>query len=425
MSSTDAQLTRPENLLDDYGLKSEGYRLSPEQAQAILDLRLHRLTGLEIDKIHQEYQQIINAIKELIGILSDPDILHNVIRQELIEVKEQFGDVRRTEILDAHLDLCDEDLITVENLVVTLSREGYIKSQPLDMYSAQHRGGRGKMATTVKEEDYVRYLLVASSHDTILCFSTLGKVYWLKVYQVPQGGRSARGRPIVNLLPLSENEKITAILPVKAFTDDRFVFMATEKGTVKKVPLSEFSKPRSNGKIALELNDDDGLVGVDITDGNKDVLMLSDAGKAIRFHEEQVRPMGRGARGVRGIRISAKHKVISLIIVDENATILTATENGYGQRTDLKDYRPMGRGGKGVIAIQVNDRNGAVVAASQVTPEDEVLLITNGGTLVRTRVNEISVIGRNTQGVRLISLNEGEKLVGMEAVQAEEITGVE
>ncbi len=425
MSSVDAELTRPEDLLELYGLQSDGYHLSPEQAQAILDLRLHRLTGLEIDKIHQEYQQIINFIKELIGILSDPDTLHNVIRKELIEVKEQFGDERRTEITDSHTDLSDEDLITVENLVVTLSREGYIKSQPLDMYSAQHRGGRGKMATTVKEEDYVRYLLVASSHDTILCFSTRGKVYWLKVYQVPQGGRSARGRPIVNLLPLEENEKISAILPVKEFSEDRFVFMATEKGTVKKVPLSEFSRPRSNGKIALELSDDDGLVGVGITDGNKDVMLLSDAGKAIRFHEEQVRPMGRGARGVRGIRLSAKQKVISLVIVEENATILTATEKGYGQRTDVEAYRPMGRGGKGVIAIQVNARNGSVVAASQVTPDDEALLITSGGTLVRIRVNEISVIGRNTQGVRLISLSEQEKLVGMEAVQAEENPGVE
>jgi DNA gyrase subunit A len=348
-----------------------------------------------------------------------------VIRQELIEVKDQFGDDRRTEIIDSHTDLCDEDLITVENLVVTLSREGYIKSQPLDTYSTQHRGGRGKMATTVKEEDYVRYLLVASSHDHILCFSTRGKVYWLKVYQVPQGGRSSRGRPIVNLLPLEENEKISAILPVKEFSEDRFVFMATEKGTVKKVPLSEFARQRSNGKIALELNDDDGLVGVGITDGNKDVMLLSDAGKAIRFHEEQVRPMGRGARGVRGIRLSAKQKVISLVIVEENATILTATENGYGQRTDVEAYRPMGRGGKGVIAIQVNKRNGAVVAASQVAPEDEALLITSGGTLVRIRVNEISVIGRNTQGVRLISLSEQEKLVGMEAVQAEEAAGVE
>lgn len=411
--------TRPEDLAPHYGLQEKAYLLSPAQAQAILDLRLHRLTGLEIDKIHEEYQEIILKIKELLGILSDPDQLHAVIREELQEVQRQFGDKRRTEILDVHQDLNSEDLITDEQVVVTLSHEGYVKSQSLSSYQAQRRGGRGKMATTVKEQDFVKNMLVASTHDTILCFSTVGKVYWLKVYQVPQSSRAARGRPIINLLPLTKDEKISAILPIREFTEDRYIFMATEQGAVKKVPLHEFERPRPSGKIAVELPDADHLVGVAITDGKQEIILISDAGKAIRFTEEEVRPMGRGARGVRGIKLKKDQKLISLLIIEAGKQILTATENGYGQRTTLDDYRPTGRGGQGVIAIQVTERNGAVVAATLVNEEDDVLLISNQGTLVRTRVNEISVMGRNTQGVRLIHLTNGEKLVGLEALSAE------
>ncbi len=413
--------TRPEELGEEYGLHKDGYHLSPVQAQAILDLRLHRLTGLEIDKIHKEYKEIILLIAELLKILSNPVRLHEVIREELKEVKDQFGDERRTEILDNKQDFTSEDLITEEDVVVTFSHEGYVKSQSLDSYQAQRRGGRGKMATTVKEQDFVKNMLVASTHDTILCFSTIGKVYWLKVYQVPQGGRAARGRPIVNLLPLNreKQEKISAILPMSEFVKERNIFMATEQGVVKKVPLTEFARPRPSGKIALELADDDHLVGVDITDGSKEVMLLSDTGKAIRFKEKDVRPMGRNARGVRGIKLKADQKLISLIIVDEDAKILTATVRGYGQRTLVSDYRPTGRGGQGVIAIQVSERNGKVVAATQVTDEEDVLLISDQGTLVRTRAKEISVMGRNTQGVRLVNLTKGESLVGLEALPSE------
>jgi len=408
--------TRPDDLDETFGLLSHGYRLSPAQAQAILELRLHRLTGLEQDKIHDEYFKLIDMINALLSILANPDKLHEVIREELREAKAQFADERRTQIMDASLDLSHEDLIEEEEMVVTLSQAGYIKSQSLDSYQAQHRGGRGKAATKVKEEDYVKYLLVANSHDTILCFSSIGKVYWLKTYRVPQGGRVARGRPIVNLLPLEKGEHISAILPVKQYDDGHFVFMATETGTVKKVPLSEFSRPRSNGKIALELSDGDHLIGVAITDGNQDIMLVTSAGKAIRFKESEVRPMGRTARGVRGIKMVSGQKLISLIIPQENCSILTATVNGFGQRTALEAYRHIGRGGQGVRAIQVTERNGEVVSAVQVHDDDEALLITTGGTLVRIRVKEISVIGRNTQGVRLIQLSTGEKLVGVEAV---------
>lgn len=409
-------LTRPDDLPEQYGAQKNGYHLSPTQAQAILDLRLHRLTALETGKIHEEYLNIVANIQAFIEILSEPDKLHQVIRSELEDVKKQFGDARRTEIIDAKQDFTNEDLISKENMVVTLSHAGYVKSQSLSSYQAQHRGGRGKIATTVKEQDFVKNMLVANTHDTILCFSTQGKVYWLKVYQVPQGGRAARGRPVVNLLPLEKNEQISAILPVREFDEKHFIFMSTARGTVKKVPLTEFARQRTKGKIALELDKGDQLVGVDVTDGTKEVMLLTDAGKAIRFHEQEVRPMGRTARGVRGIKLKQGQKLISLIIIQPKGCALTATEKGYGQRTALQDYRSTGRGGQGVIAIQVTSRNGKVVAATQVFDDDEVLLISNQGTLVRTRVNEISVIGRNTQGVRLIQLTKGETLVGLEAI---------
>lgn len=417
-----SDLTRPEDLAPQYGLQKTGYYLSPDQAQAILDLRLHRLTGLEIDKIHEEYKTIINYIGELLSIVSDPDKLHRVIRDELLAIQKEFGDARRTVIIAEQTNFTNEDLISEEDVVVTLSHEGYIKSQELSAYQAQHRGGRGKMATTVKEQDFVKNILIANTHDTILCFSTSGKVYWLKVYQVPQGSRAARGRPIVNLLPLEKDEQISAILPISKMEEKRFVFMATAKGTVKKVPLEEFARPRTSGKIALELTEGDTLVGVGITDSNNEVMMISDAGKAIRFHEEEVRSMGRNARGIRGMKLKAGQRVISLIIVKPNANILTATIHGYGQRTSLEDYRPTGRGGQGVIAICVNERNGKVVAAVQVFDNDDFLLMSDKGTLVRTRVNEVSLLGRNTQGVRLIQLAEDESLVGVEAI-AEELIG--
>jgi DNA gyrase subunit A len=421
LAKVGAEKTRPQDLEEQFGLQSDGYHLSPQQAQAILELRLHRLTGLETDKIHSEYLTIAELILELLLILGNPERLHQVIRDELLEVREQFGDERRTEIIDAEQELCIEDLITEEDVVVTLSSEGYIKSQSLDSYQAQRRGGRGKSATAVKDEDFIKHMMVANTHATILCFSTFGKVYWLKVYQIPQASRAARGRPIINLLPLEKDEAISAILPVKEFDADHFVFMATASGSVKKVSLSEFARPRSSGKIAVELVENDRLVGVDITNGEKDIMLVSSSGKAIRFNEVDVRPMGRSARGVRGIRLKEGQTVISLMIVKEGSTILTATKRGYGQRTALEDYRHTGRGGQGVIAIQVSERNGDVVSTVQVFDGDEVLLISDQGTLVRTRVHEISVIGRNTQGVRLINLAEAENLVGIEAVSEETV----
>ncbi|MFW0097288.1 MAG: DNA gyrase subunit A [Coxiella endosymbiont of Haemaphysalis qinghaiensis] len=411
--------TRPKDLESRYGLQTNGYQLSPTQGQAILDLRLHRLTSLESNKIREECIAIINHISELILIISDPDKLHQVIRDELIEVKTQFGDARRTEILDVKSDLTDEDLVLEEHLVVTLSHEGYIKSQSLSSYQAQHRGGRGKLAAAVKEQDFVKNILVANSHDTILCFSTYGKVYWLKIYRVPQGSRASRGRPVINLLPLAKDEHISAILPIRHYDGFHFVFMATAQGFVKKVTLAEFSQPRTSGKIALVLKEADRLVGVDVTDGNKKVMLVTDAGKAIRFHENEVREMGRSARGVRGIKLKENQSVIALIITKPERYILTATVRGYGQRTAIKDYRSTGRGGQGVIAIRINRRNGNVVSAAQVFDNDEVLLISDKGTLVRIRVNEISQMGRNTQGVRLIQLAQEESLVGMESVSSE------
>jgi len=410
-----ASASRPEELGDYYGLHEDGYRLSDAQTQAILDLRLHQLTGLEQDKIVGEYKDLLEEIQRLLEILSNPDRLMSVIREELEGLREQYGDKRRTEILTDHLDLTLEDLITEEDVVVTLSHAGYAKSQPLSDYRAQRRGGRGKSATDIREEDFIDKLFIASTHDTILCFSSRGKVYWLKVYELPQAGRGARGKPIVNLLPLEAGERINAILPIREFSEDHYIFMVTAQGTVKKTSLPEFSRPRASGIIALGLNEDDYLVNVAITDGSCDIMLFTDAGKVIRFAEKDVRPMGRTACGVRGIRLGSGQHVISMIIASDSP-VLTATANGYGKRTLAGDYPVYGRGGQGVIAIQVNDRNGPVIGAVPADDADEVMLISNGGTLVRTRVNEISIMGRNTQGVRLISLADGETLVGIERV---------
>ncbi|HHT9720612.1 TPA: DNA gyrase subunit A [Legionella pneumophila] len=409
--------SRPDDLTEEYGLHENGYKLSEAQAQAILELRLHRLTALEQDKIINEFEELLNLIKELLDILASPERLMQVIRDELIEIKSQFGDERRTEITASQEDLTIEDLIIEEDVVVTLSHQGYVKYQPITAYQAQRRGGKGKSATHVKDEDFVERLVIASTHDTLLCFSNHGKLYWLKAYQLPQASRASRGRPIINILPLAEGEEINAMLPVREYKDGSYVFMATKKGTVKKVPLNAFSRPRSNGIIAVDLEEDDSLVGVDITDGTRDIMLFTDAGKVIRFDENKVRPMGRTARGVRGIRVEKDQAVKSLVVVDPNGgTILTATENGYGKRTHVDEYRVSGRGGQGVISIQVTERNGKVVRSLQVTDNDEAMLITDKGTLVRFKVNELSVIGRNTQGVRLINVSSGETVVGMQKI---------
>ncbi len=423
LARDESGLSRPDDLPAEYGLVDEGYRLSPAQAQAILELRLHRLTALEQDKITDEYKEILDKIKVLMEILSNPDRLMEVIKEELVEVKEQFNDPRRTEIVETKQDLTLEDLISEEDVVVTLSNQGYIKTQSLDTYQAQRRGGRGKSATTVKDEDFVYRLLVANTHDTVLCFSSAGKVYWLKVYQLPQAGRGSRGRPIVNLLPLAPDERISAILPVREYEANKFVFMATETGVVKKVSLADFSRPRANGIIAIGLQEDEHLVGVDITDGDRDIMLFSNAGKVIRFNESNVRPMGRTARGVRGINLKAGQRVISLVVADTHGAILTATKNGFGKRTATEEYRVSGRGGQGVISIQVTERNGEVIGAEQVFAGDEVMLISDRGTLVRTRVDEISKIGRNTQGVRLINVVNGEHLVGIERIEELRVNG--
>lgn len=401
------------------------YKLSEVQAQAILDLRLHRLTGLEHDKILEEYENILLEIKKLLDILSNPAVLMDVVKRELHEVVEEFGDDRRTEILGDTQDFSNEDLITQEDMVVTLSHEGYVKAQPITAYTAQKRGGRGKAATSIKEEDYISTLLIANTHDTILCFSSLGKVYWLKVYGLPLGSRTARGKPIVNLLPLEANEKINTLLPLRVYTEGAYVFMATANGTVKKVALTEFSRPRTSGIRAIELVEGDVLVGAEITDGTRDVMLFTNVGKAIRFQEDKIRAMGRSAKGIRGIRVQEKQAVISLLIVDAQCTILTATENGFGKRTLVSEYPTKGRGGQGVIAIQTSNRNGQVVGALKVGPSDEIMLISDGGTLVRTSIEGISVVGRNTQGVKLINLNNGEKLVGVQRVQEIETSDIE
>jgi len=412
-----ADATTPDDLEPGVGLGEDGYRLSAAQAQAILELRLHRLTGLEQDKILEEYRGLLDQIAELIHILESGDRLMEVIREELVAIREQYGDERRSQIMPQALDLTLEDLITPQDVVVTLSHNGYAKSQPLDSYRAQRRGGRGKSATAMKEEDFVDKLFVANTHDTLLCFSSHGKCYWLKVYELPQGSRQSRGKPIVNLLPLEKDERINAVLPVQEFDEAHFVFMATRNGTVKKTPLSHFSRPRSNGIIALDLRGDDWLVDVAITDGSRDVMLVSDAGKAIRFEESEVRAMGRTAAGVRGIRLDSGQRVIALLILGEG-DILSATANGFGKRTPVEEYPRRGRGGMGVICIQTSDRNGEVVGAVQVVDEDEIMLITRHGTLVRTPVADISRLSRNTQGVKLISLDTDETLVGLARIEA-------
>jgi len=411
-----AEASRPDSLGSEFGLVEGKYQLSEVQAQAILDLRLHRLTGLEQDKIISEFKGLLNVIEDLLDILGSQARLMQVIRDELLAIRDQYGDERRTEIIDSHLNLTLEDLITEEEVVVTLSHEGYAKAQPLSDYRAQRRGGKGKSATQMKEEDFIDKLFVANTHDTILCFSSRGRVYWKKVYELPQASRNSRGKPIVNLLPLEEGERINAILPVREYTADKYIFMATASGVVKKTSLEDFSRPRSNGIIAVELRDGDQLIGVDITDGNRDIMLFSSAGKAIRFSESQVRAMGRTACGVRGIRLADGQWVISLIVVEEEGAVLTATENGYGKRTPMGEYPCKGRGGQGVISIQASERNGAVVGATLVTDEDDLMLISDAGTLVRTRAAEVSTLGRNTQGVRLIKLSKQEKLVGVERI---------
>jgi len=409
--------TRPDDLVAGSGLVDGEYRLSAVQAQAILDLRLHRLTGLEQDKIIKEYKEILGKIKELSHILADPDRLVEVIREELIEMRDSYGDERRTEIVQDHSDLSVEDLIPEEEVVVTLSHGGYAKAQPIDVYQAQKRGGRGRSATKVKDEDFIDNLFVANTHDTILCFSSRGKMYWLKVYQVPQASRGSRGKPIVNLLPLEKDERINAILPIREYDEGHFVFMATSGGTVKKTPLKQFSRPRASGIIAVDLRGDDKLVDVAITDGKAEILLVASHGKAIRFAESDVRPMGRGAAGVRGIKLPDGHEVIALTIMHDGL-ILTATENGYGKRTPVDDFPVQGRGGQGVIAIQTTDRNGRTVGAIQVEEEDEIMLISSNGTLVRTGVEDISIMGRNTQGVRLIRVENDQRLVGLARIES-------
>ncbi|HEX7034740.1 MAG TPA: DNA gyrase subunit A [Pseudomonadales bacterium] len=407
---------RPDGLSEEFGFRDGLYYLSEEQAQAILDMRLQRLTALEQGKLLEDYQGILDEITSLQEILASPQRLLEVIRGELIEIREAYGDERRTEILSTQEDLTVEDLINEEDLVVTISHLGYAKTQPLDSYQAQRRGGRGRAATSVRDEDFVQHLLVAHSHDTLLCFSNLGKVYWLKVYQIPQASRGAKGRPLVNMLPLAQDEGITAILPIKEYSPGRFIFMATANGTVKKTPLEQFSRPRSSGLIALELDPGNTLVGAALTDGTCDVMLTSSSGKAVRFKESDVRAMGRNARGVRGIVLSGGHQVISLIIPQQGGYVLTASENGYGKRTAVSEFPVKGRGTQGVISMQTSVRNGPLVSAIQVFDGDEIMLISNLGTLVRTSADEVSLQGRNTQGVRLITLRGEERLVGVQRI---------
>jgi len=409
--------TRPDSLAAEFGLGVSGYALSEVQAQAILDMRLHRLTGLEQDKIVSEYRELLERVLDLAEILASPERLRSVIRNEIVEIRDAYGDARRTEISLDHLNLSTEDLIEPQDVVVTLSHAGYAKAQPVSDYQAQRRGGRGKSATAVKDEDFIEKFFIAHTHDTLLCFSNRGKVYWLRVFELPQAGRGSRGKPIVNLLPLEAGEKINALLPVKQFDEQHFVFMATSLGTVKKTPLAAFSRPRASGIIGVDLRDDDRLVGVALTDGHCEILLCTSGGKAIRFHEGEVRAMGRDATGVRGVRLGVGQQLIALIALGEGH-ILTASENGYGKLTPLEDFPCHNRGGQGVIALQTSERNGATVAALQVESGHELMLISSTGTLVRTPVRDISVVGRNTQGVRLIRLAEGERLTGIERVEA-------
>lgn len=415
LDRADANRSRPEDLAPEYGINGDQYRLSEVQATAILELQLQRLTGLEQDKIIDEYKELLVQIDEYLHILASDQRLVEIIRDELIAIRDEYGDKRRTEIIHTQLDLTDGDLITEEDMVVTMSHEGYVKSQPLTDYRAQRRGGRGKSATATKEEDYVDKLIVANTHDTILCFSSFGKVYWLKVYQLPVASRAARGKPFVNLIALDNGEKINAILPVKEFSDNKYIFMATSSGTVKKTPLSEFERQRANGKIAIDLRENDRLVGVAITDGQQNVMLFASNGKANCFNEGDVRSMGRTATGVRGMKLADEHKVISLIIGAEGM-VLTITENGYGKRTNIEEFTVHNRGGQGMIAMQTSERNGTLVGAVLVNDHDEIMLITDGGTLVRTPVDGISVVGRNTQGVRIIRLDKGEKVIGVDRI---------
>lgn len=411
---------RPDDLEAQYGLHDGRYHLSPAQAQAILELRLHRLTGLEHEKLIAEYQDKLVEIAEYLEILGDSERLMAVIREELEQVVSDYGDERRTEITSSRRDLTVEDLITEEDRVVTISHGGYAKSQPLDDYQAQRRGGMGKSATAVKDEDFVEYLLIANTHDTILCFTNVGKVYWLKVFHIPVAGRGARGRPMVNLLPLEEGERVTSILPVSEYLEGHYIFMATAYGTVKKTELTHFARQRSVGLRAVELDEGDVLVGTAITNGSCDVMLFSSSGKAARFKETDVRAMGRTARGVRGIRLASEHRVISMIIPEQNGRVLTVSENGYGKRTEVEDFPAKGRGNMGVIAMKTSDRNGDLVGAVQVFEGDELMLISDQGTLVRTRTDEVSILSRNTQGVRIIKLKPAEKLVGVERVDEPE-----
>ena len=421
LARVEADFSRPIGLAPQYGLHKKGYFLSDVQAQRILEMQLQRLTNLEQDKIVGEYKEVMERIADLLDILANSERVTQIIRDELTQVMEQFGDKRRSQIVTDTQDLSMEDLIAPEEMVVTLSHTGYIKTQPLTDYRAQKRGGRGKQAAGTKEDDFIEKLFVANTHDYILCFSNRGRMYWLKVYNVPQGGRASRGKPIVNLLPLTEGEKINALLPVKAFDDEHYVFMATASGIVKKTPLAEFSRPRSAGIIAVALDDDDYLIGAAITDGKHDVMLFSNGGKAVRFDENDVRPMGRAARGVIGMRLANGQRVISLLVAeDETDSVLTATENGYGKRTSITEYTRHARATQGMIAIQTTARNGKVVAATLVKEDDEIMLITDGGVLIRTRVKEIREMGRATQGVTLINLDEGQKLIGVESVQEPE-----
>ena len=425
-----ADAARPQGLAPEFGWQAKsqpaGYRLSDAQTQAILELRLQRLTGLEQEKITAEYRDVMEQIKDLLEILAQPQRVTGIVAGELKSVRDQFGDKRRSEIVAQGVDLSLEDLIAPQDMVVTLSHGGYMKAQPVAEYRAQRRGGRGKQATGTKEDDFIDRLFIANTHDFILCFSNRGRVYWLKVYNVPQGGRASRGKPIVNLVPLLEHEKITAILPVKEFAQDRFVFMATAQGTVKKTPLSEFSRPRPSGIIAVDLDDADFLVGVALTDGKHDVMLFSSGGKAVRFEETDVRPMGRNAHGVRGMQLDRGQRVISMLVAeDERQSVLTATENGYGKRTPIVEHTRHGRGTKGMIAIQQTTRNGKVVAAALVHDDDEVMLISTGGVLIRTEVSSIREMSRSTQGVTLINLGEGEKLAGLERVVETEVDAEE
>ena len=436
LSAAGNDAARPEWLEPEFGILENQYYLTPVQAQAILDLRLHKLTGLEHEKILAEYKGLLDIIAELMHILAEPTRLMEIICEELIAIRDEFGDERRTEITNASHDLSLEDLITEEDVVVTLSHEGYVKYQILSDYQAQKRGGKGKAATKMKEQDFIERLLIANTHDTILCFSNRGKLYWLKVYQLPLASRTARGRPIVNILPLENDERITAILPVREYEDDKYIIMATASGTVKKTALTAYKNQRANGIIALNLRDDDTLIGVDITDGNNDIMLFSDAGKVVRFNEKvrdsetgeikidpetgeqrwALKPIGRTGTGVRGIKLEDTQKVISLIVPKNDGPILTITENGYGKRTELNEYPAKSRATKGVVSIKVSERNGKVVGAVQVEDLDEIMVITDNGTLVRTRVNEVSVIGRNTQGVRLIRTSDDEHVVALQRI---------